>query len=526
MKNYLKFSLLIAVATIVLVGCGSSSSSDEVASVDTGTGYYLDSAVEGVDFTCGTQSGVTDAEGKFVFEKGKNCNFELAGIKLREMTADELADGIKVVETNGSAAALLQTLDADGNASNGITIRAEVKVAVQEMIKEGKINLDEPIDLGVLTTISDTLKEEYSDVYDGRVVDEETALAHVQETLQEVTQELLAGKTFYVVDEEPDVNDTVHEVVFSNDLTSITVDGETASISVEGNKIIWSDNSYTLITVKDGYIYGEDYNSDGTIDGGTVVFADKNSADEYLQKKLDIKALLAGKTLYSRISNQDGTLESLTFNEDATSLTWKELIGGDCYGSGSISIDKFDVVFTAESDSCDAGAVGETALLKVTEITDDYISVLFVDEEEGSFADRLYFDEDKAKDYFLSSDTTESLTDLFTGQTFYLISYDSYNQAYVYDKIVFNSDLTSVDLTGIEGQDAGETFTLGCYIDGDKIYFSDTAETKYRMVIDIQDTYIQTQEYKIDENGTVTPGDTARLYYEQSDADEYYNSLQ
>jgi len=112
MIKYIKISTITTMAVFSIVGCGSSSSS----SVETGTGFYVDAAVEGVDYVCGTMEGTTGDGGKFTFEKGEGCTFSLAGITLRTTEAKDLSDNVKVVEDDNKTAQFLQSLD---NANDG-----------------------------------------------------------------------------------------------------------------------------------------------------------------------------------------------------------------------------------------------------------------------------------------------------------------------------------------------------------------------------------------------------------------------
>jgi len=97
---------------------------------DIGTGQYIDAAVNGVTYNCGNQDGVTENNGTFTFEQGKSCIFTLGNIVLRELKPDQLEDKIIVVEDNINNARLLQTLDNDGNADNGIDITKNVLNAI------------------------------------------------------------------------------------------------------------------------------------------------------------------------------------------------------------------------------------------------------------------------------------------------------------------------------------------------------------------------------------------------------------
>ena len=101
MKKILSLSIATASAMLV-VGCGSSSSS-----VETSTGYYLDSAVAGVNYKCGNQEGVTGANGEFMFEKGQSCTFYLGDVKLRDIDTSLLQYGAKIVEDDIQIATLL-----------------------------------------------------------------------------------------------------------------------------------------------------------------------------------------------------------------------------------------------------------------------------------------------------------------------------------------------------------------------------------------------------------------------------------
>lgn len=86
-------SIALVGALALLSGCGGSgddSSSDGI----TGIGYYLDSAVAGVTYACGVKSGITDKDGRFTFEKGKDCTFTLAGMELRNVKVSLLIDGV------------------------------------------------------------------------------------------------------------------------------------------------------------------------------------------------------------------------------------------------------------------------------------------------------------------------------------------------------------------------------------------------------------------------------------------------
>ncbi len=148
MKKYLIGSALTA--TLLLVGCGGSS--DTVAStIDTPavtTGYLVDSAVQNVDYDCITDNdynNTTGIDGAFTCRNMNQVRFRIGELVLGEIDALP-ADGyvlpqdLAAVNRENIAdervtamAQLLQSLDEDGNVTNGIQIPEEVK----ELLEDG-----------------------------------------------------------------------------------------------------------------------------------------------------------------------------------------------------------------------------------------------------------------------------------------------------------------------------------------------------------------------------------------------------
>ncbi len=221
MKPSMTLSALLLGGAIVMGGCGGGSSSDTTTtngsggasssansgdsssqSASGGTGYYLDSAVAGVSYTCGSETGKTDNDGKFTFEKGKGCTFEVAGIPLRQVPADELVDNAKIVENNVTVARFLQSIDTDGDLSNGIQITDEILDVLTKALQEENIKTV-PDSTAKLEAIVSHIEQEDSN-FNGFVVTEEDAQQHLQSTQTSVLKDLIIGKTYYIV--APDVN--------------------------------------------------------------------------------------------------------------------------------------------------------------------------------------------------------------------------------------------------------------------------------------------------------------------------------
>ncbi len=164
-----------------------------------GTGQYIDAAVNGVTYNCGNQNGVTENNGTFTFEQGKSCIFSLGNIVLRELNPNELEDKMIVVEDNIDNARLLQTLDNDGNADNGIDITKDVLNAISS---SGSNSV--PIGDNELGSFFQNI--EGVEGYNGAMV----SIAEAQEHLAQTAQEL--APLLNQIPTEEDIDSTTNEV--------------------------------------------------------------------------------------------------------------------------------------------------------------------------------------------------------------------------------------------------------------------------------------------------------------------------
>lgn len=131
--------LLTALQLItVLTACGGGelqttpADNGEVGSVDLPrllTGVFIDSAVENLSYHSGDLSGTTDESGQFQFFEGNTVRFSIGGIEFPEVAAKETITPLDLFDTNLiqhegviNVVRLLQTLDSDSNAENGIQI--------------------------------------------------------------------------------------------------------------------------------------------------------------------------------------------------------------------------------------------------------------------------------------------------------------------------------------------------------------------------------------------------------------------
>lgn len=115
-------------------GGGKSGASSGSAQTGAGAGRLLDGAVEGVAYVAPGGSGTTDGNGAFNFNYGDTVEFKLGGLSLGKakgaaiVTPIELAGGSEKRLPN--LLVLLQSLDADGDPGNGISIPAAAASAL------------------------------------------------------------------------------------------------------------------------------------------------------------------------------------------------------------------------------------------------------------------------------------------------------------------------------------------------------------------------------------------------------------
>ena len=135
-------------------GGGSSSSSQSGASNTNQntpklTGTLLDSAVGGVSYTTSSNlSGLTNTNGQFQYRSGDQVTFSVGETVLGEVKGGELITPVELAGTNNTAdrrviniSRLLQSLDQDGNPTNGISISP----ATRSLLGQQAFKFDIPV---------------------------------------------------------------------------------------------------------------------------------------------------------------------------------------------------------------------------------------------------------------------------------------------------------------------------------------------------------------------------------------------
>jgi len=239
MNLYLKRALYMRVlhiglttAIILFAGCTSSDSTPDTSPTATAqTGVFTDAPVEGLQFTSPTQTGFTNVKGEFNYLEGEKVRFKLGNIDFGESKGKAFVTPIDVVagavDANDTAVInilrILQTLDKDGNASNGIDIREEQNISVA-----GSIDFKTEAYLNSILAASRHKKAAV-------LVTRDDALKHFQETL------IRLGINTTVDNNTTTLTNSTNDTITSTKKFSITTSGTLAVGACNPEKLL----SYT-----------------------------------------------------------------------------------------------------------------------------------------------------------------------------------------------------------------------------------------------------------------------------------------
>ena len=140
-------TVILTLCVLSFVGCGSTTDSEAML-----TGIFLDNVVEGMRYKCGDRTGYTDSEGKFYFKEGETVYFSIGGLPIGQTDeAQYLTTPIHLVDADNSfvlhpavsnICRLLQSLDDDGDPTNGILITKETRDRIQALVDGGLTSLN------------------------------------------------------------------------------------------------------------------------------------------------------------------------------------------------------------------------------------------------------------------------------------------------------------------------------------------------------------------------------------------------
>ena len=311
---------LTFLSCVLLLNSSCAIQEDEVVTADTveragSPGVFLDSAVAGVNYiTSSGLAGITDASGTFYYNSGDTVSFTLGDVSLGSVTGSAKLTPVEVMGASGTAdpkvinlSRLLQTLDADGDPSNGINIEASTQTA----LKGKAIDFDVPVESFDKATTAVTeavgkpmisataaLKHLHSTMEDqgmGSKVASDKELQAVSSKLENFEtipagfkiskndaslQEIGNSEIFTVVLDSGPIGDVVLSVVAS-DAGEVSVSPSSLGFGIDN----WSLAQTVTIRGVDDKI------SDGTISSAVIVGVNKDETKDSTYDKLPSKNL-------------------------------------------------------------------------------------------------------------------------------------------------------------------------------------------------------------------------------------------
>ena len=181
-------TVLSLLGIVIIFGCSKDEPSENLKpKAEVSIGVFIDSAVEGLYYETPSRSGYTNSTGEFEYLEGEKVSFYVGDIKLGSAIAKSVMTPITIASAKDASiytnevkymAALLQTLDIDGNPDNGIKLIPDVVNAIAQQ----NISFKQPqqdLIFNIVKRVKETTGIELNEVYP------EQAASHLAETLGE-----------------------------------------------------------------------------------------------------------------------------------------------------------------------------------------------------------------------------------------------------------------------------------------------------------------------------------------------------
>ncbi len=180
-KNAFKpqtFSLPLAgLLSGLLIACSSGDDPDSSQR----QGFFVDSAVSGLDYATDTIAGKTGMAGEFSYQAGESIRFSIGALQLPAISAADLVTPLTVFDARNindtrsiNLSRLLQSLDTDGNPENGIEISPLAAASAPSSVDFSSLAFDQEVANLVANSGSITTS----------LIDADSAKSHLQQTLE------------------------------------------------------------------------------------------------------------------------------------------------------------------------------------------------------------------------------------------------------------------------------------------------------------------------------------------------------
>jgi len=137
-KTYIH-TLLFIIAFLTLLACGGGGGGGGSNTSTVIQGQFIDSIVSGLRYETATTSGFTDSQGKFNYRNGETIRFFIGDVFIGEASGQAIITPVELVSTAidekniqvQNIVMFLQSIDDDGDESNGINITTLARSAAQ-----------------------------------------------------------------------------------------------------------------------------------------------------------------------------------------------------------------------------------------------------------------------------------------------------------------------------------------------------------------------------------------------------------
>ena len=482
LKRLVRLLFLGTFLLLTACGGGGGSSSSGTPVTGTVTGQFIDAAVAGLSYSCSSgKSGVTDTNGRYTCDQGDTVTFSINGFVIGSATASDVITPDSLTSDTAQAlnvAQLLQTLDADGDPSNGISI-AQSGTQYDAMATMASDNVS------LAQGDFDTTAAAYLGVTN--LVDETTAQAHLNDSIASMNFSkadiiaFFAGKTVYPAKPTPAYSE---EWVMAADGMSATGTGVDQNGAYGGALTFsYTDTSFTVSSVADGSVTF-------TVTAITSNYIETDHGKVYYTQDAAytdaIIAAVAGKKLYPQQIAYSYS-EEWAFDVTGASAIVNGVDAGGAYTDHPI-VTYSGATFTYISQNPADSNYGIPQTLTVLDVTSNFISL----RDSNNVENKVFYSQQDA--YANISIDAASINAALAGKTVYPAKpTPAYSEEWVMATDGMSATGTGVDGSGAYGPDTltfsytDTSFTVSSAVDSPVTF----------TVIAITSNYLETDLGKI-----------------------------
>ncbi len=378
--SMIKTKQLIGITAISLLaacgGGGGSTDSDGGStgkSQETEIGVFLDSSVINMDYQTETLSGATNSSGQYEYIPGETVTFSIGDLTFPVTNAQSTVTPIDIANAQDASDTtvlnmirLLQTLDADGNPANGITITDAAKAAATPVDFTS-------LEFESLSAVTNLISNAGQNTATQDLVSSQDALAHFETELEK--NGLIEAQYYQVKLDLPNPFGALNKVTLNEGAISF----EELFTSNDESLDSWS-STYSIATDGRVTIGGVDTvakNANGTVMIGVDTDTDDNDVGISIFTKFDTSLTVSDLGSHFYCASLDSEPYSAFYKMSFYANGQGEVnsIGNSADETGSdnftYSIDQGMLSVTGSNSTVKGGITNDASVLTLTEFTAD-----------------------------------------------------------------------------------------------------------------------------------------------------------